>query len=81
MEPIVKSDIFFFISSIAVSLFTIFGIIIGIYIVRIVRNFHDMSRILQKRVQAADTEIGEILSHVHESAIFKFIFGKRKNKK
>ena len=85
MESIIQSDIFFFITSISIIIFTVFFIIIGFYVIKIVKNFSRISEVLKDGVNTADAEIREIGEHVRESAIFSFIFGKKrkrtKNKK
>ncbi len=78
MESIIKSDIFFFITSISVVVLTVFLGIIGFYIVRIVRNFSHISETLKNSVDDADSEVREMVEHVKESAVFNFIFGKKK---
>lgn len=81
MESIIQSDIFFFITSISVIIFTVFFIIIGFYLVKIMKNFSRISEVLKDTVDDADKEIREIGEHVRESAIFSFIFGKKKTKR
>ena len=75
-----KSDIFFFITSISIIIFTIFLVIVGIYIVKIVKNFSHMSETLKNTVDDADVELREMSEHVRQSAIFNFIFGRKKSK-
>lgn len=81
MESIIQSDIFFFITSISVIIFTVFFIIIGVHLVKIMKNFSHISEVLKDTVDDANSEIREIGEHVRESAIFSFIFGKKKVKK
>jgi hypothetical protein len=81
MESILKSDIFFFITSISICITTVVLIIAGYYIVRILRNIEDMTKKLKKTVSSAEADIGEIGERVIESSLFSFIFGKRKHKK
>lgn len=42
METIAKSDIFFFITSVAVSILTVLWVVISLYIIRIVRDVRDI---------------------------------------
>ena len=81
MESIIRSDIFFFITSVSVIVFTIFFIIIGFYFVRIMRNFAHVSDTLKKAVDDTDIELRDMVEHVRESTAFSFIFGKKKTKK
>lgn len=80
MESIIQSNIFFFITSISVIIFTIFFIIIAIYLVRIMRNFSHISEALKKGVDNAGEELREMTDHVRDSPIFSFVFGKKKRK-
>lgn len=78
MEPIVQSDIFFFITSISVGVFTLFLIIAGFHMVKILRNFSQISETLKNRVNAVDADLGDISEHIRESAVFSFLFGKKR---
>ncbi len=78
MESIVKLDIFFFITSISVVVFTVLSIIIGFYIIKIVKNFSHISETLKNSVDDADDSLREMGEHVRESAVFNFIFGKKR---
>ena len=81
MESIVHADIFFFIASIAVAVSIIFFVIIGFYLVKIMRNFSHISETLKEGVDTAGDELREMSEHVRESPIFSFIFGRKKTKK
>ncbi len=81
MESIFKSDIFFFITSISVILFTIIFIISGFYFIKIMKNFSDISEILKNTVKKTEDGISEIGERITESLIFSFIFGKKKKSK
>lgn len=80
MEPILKSEIFFFISSIAVVLFTIIFIILGFYMIKIMKNFSDISDKLKKTVDNASASLEEVGENIKESPLFSFIFGKKKKR-
>lgn len=81
MESIVKSDIFFFISSISVIIITVLFVIVGFYCVKIMKNFSEISKTLKSAVGTADAELREMGDHVRESPLFSFIFGRPKAKK
>jgi hypothetical protein len=78
MEPLLKSDIFFFITSVSVVLLTVIFIIIGVYLIKIMKNFSHMSETLKKTVDDTDDELRDIGVHVRESPIFTFIFGRKR---
>lgn len=82
METILKSEIFFFISSISVILITIIFVIVGFYLIKIMRNFSHISERLKETVDGAASSLEEVGDNIKESRIFRFFFGKkRKNKK
>ncbi len=82
IETIAKSDIFFMVTTVATILFTIIFLIIGFYLIGIVRNMRDISKTLKKSVARLDSNLEDMTEHVTSSPIFSFIFGKkRKNTK
>lgn len=81
MEPILKSEIFFFISSISVVLITVVFVIFGFYLIKTMRNFSHISKILKQTVEGATSSLEEVGETIKESPIFTFFFGKRKKRK
>jgi len=81
MESLLKSDIFFVISSIATIIITLVILIAGIYFIKIMRNFYKISSQLKKFTDNAEKGMEEIAEQVRQSPIFTFIFGKKKTKK
>ncbi len=83
MEPILKSDIFFFISSISVVVLTILISIGVFYLIKILRDFSKISETLNKTA----SDIGEKVKNMHEDIskipIIGFLFRSKhkKNKK
>ena len=73
-----KSEIFFFISSISVILFTVVFIIFGFYLIKTMRNFSKISEDLRKTVDGATSSLDEVGNHIKESPIFEFFFGKKR---
>lgn len=77
METIMKSDIFFFVTTIAVAIFTLLGTVILLQIIRVLR---DIKRAAAK-LEAEVSEIGEhaetLYRRISESFLFNLIFGKR----
>lgn len=78
MEPILQSQIFFFITSIFVVVLTVVLVIAGFYIIRILKNFSDISKTLKSAVDEAHGELGRMGEHVRESKLYTFFFGKKK---
>jgi len=81
MESILKSDIFFFIASLATVIMTIVLAIAGFYLIGILRNFHAISSVFKKAVDNADESLEEIAKSIKNSLLFQFIFGKKQQKK
>lgn len=81
MESILKSEIFFFISSISVVLITVIFVIVGFYLVRIMRNFSHISDRLKETVDGTASSLEEVGDNIKESTLFKFFFGKKKKSK
>lgn len=64
METIIQADIFFFISSVAVIVFSICAIIIMIYVTRILRDMKHIS----KKVSEEGDKIIEDVEYLRETA-------------
>jgi uncharacterized protein YoxC len=81
MEPIMKSEIFFFITSISVILITVVLVIAGYYVIKTLQNLRDISETLKNAAHSAEADIEEIRERVTGSTLFTFIFGKNRKKK
>jgi hypothetical protein len=81
MESILKADIFFFIASISVVIITLILLVAGFYFIKILRNFYKISNILKNTTEDAEIELREMGSHIRQSPLFTFIFGKKKVRK
>ena len=73
-----KSEIFFFISSISVVLITIIFVIVGIYLIKMMRNFSKISDRIKETVDGAASSLEEVGNDIKEHPIFSFLFGKKK---
>ena len=88
METIMKSEIFFFISSIAAVILTILIGIIAAYLIRILRNVDDISNKAKDEVDLIKDDVADLRQNIREEGIkvksFVSFFNKlkgRKNKK
>jgi hypothetical protein len=81
MESILKSDLFFFITSISVVVVSCFLVVALFYLIRILRNFNKISKILRNYAEDADTGLRDLGEQIRKSSLFTFIFGKEKSKK
>lgn len=80
MESILRSDIYFFITSIAVVVISSFILVALFYFIKILRNFYKISEILKNYALNTETELKEIGEHIRQSRLFTFFFGKEKKK-
>lgn len=88
MESIMKSEIFFFISSIAAVVLTILIGVIAAYLIRILRNVDDISEKAKDEVGLIKEDVADLRQNIREDGIkvksFVSFFNKlkgRKNKK
>jgi cell shape-determining protein MreC len=78
MESVLKSDLFFIITSISVVIITVLLSIAGIYFIKILRNFYKISSLLKDYVENTGDELKDIKNHIRQSKLFVFLFGKEK---
>jgi len=83
MESFIQSDIFFFITSVAVIVVTIFILTMLWYIIRILKNVRDVSEIVKEEALFLSGDISRVKSLV--GSFFKLIikkvqWGTRKSK-
>jgi uncharacterized membrane protein len=80
MEPLLKSDIFFFISSIATIVLASLLIVVFVYVIQF---FHTIHRIV-KRIEITTDEISddakEVVERVKESYLFSVLFPQKKKR-
>ena len=81
MESILRSDIFFIITSISVVVVTVAILVALYYFIRILINFHKISTILKNYAENTGTELKDMERHVRQSPLFTFFFGKEKIKR
>jgi MFS-type transporter involved in bile tolerance (Atg22 family) len=81
MESILKADIFFFITSIFVTIVAIITIIVGVYFILVIRNFYKISKILKGYAESTDASLRELGEQIRNSKLFTFLFGKEKTKR
>ncbi len=81
MESIMKSDIYFFITSISVIIITVFILVALFYFIKMLKNFYKISEILKNYAEDADSGLRDLGNSIRQSPLFTFIFGKEKVKK
>lgn len=78
METLLKADIFFFITTMAVIAVTLIILVAGFYLIQILKNFRDMSDTLKKAVDVAEDDIENIHNKITQSWLYLFLFKKKK---
>ncbi len=78
MNTLAQSEIFFFISSLG---FMVLWILVAIFLYYLIRSTKALSSIMEK-IEKDVEEIGdttkEMIEDVQDSAVFRFLFGKKK---
>ena len=78
---IIHADIFFFVATVALIVFVVIVAIVSFYLISTLKNLREVSRVLKRTTENAEGTVKEIYQGIEESAIFRFIFGKKKDKK
>lgn len=78
METIVKADIFFFITTIAVIVLTTILAIAGYHLIKILKNFRDMSDALKRAVDVTEEDMENIHEQITGSWLYSLLFKKKK---
>lgn len=85
MESIMKSEIFFFISSVAAVILTILIGIIAAYLIRILRNVDDISAKAKDEVGLIKEDVADLRQNIRDEGIkvksFVSFFNKLKGRK
>lgn len=84
MNTLMKADIFFFVTTIAVALFGILGTVAFLYLIGILRDIRRASRKLEGEIEAMSEGAEALYRTISESFLFKLLFGRyngRINKK
>lgn len=69
MESILKSDIFFFVTTTVVVLLGIFAVIAIWYVIKVVRTVKKISETVKKTVDLAGKDASEVSHHLKEEAM------------
>lgn len=70
MDSVLTSDIFFFITSIAVAVVTTLIIIILVYIIKLVREIRRITESIRKGTDAITEDIGELRTKLRDKGLF-----------
>ncbi|MFH0890905.1 MAG: hypothetical protein V1856_02655 [Candidatus Liptonbacteria bacterium] len=88
MDPVMKSEIFFFVSTIAVCILTVFAAVALYYVLKILNDIKDISRKIRGEAFKITDDIEEFRGIVKEEGwpgiyqtIKKFVNGKGRNRR
>jgi hypothetical protein len=74
METIMKADIFFFISSVALIILTIFFCIVLFYLIKAGRNLYLISEKMQQHFKDSEEFVFELKERLEENMLFRLFF-------
>lgn len=77
MDTLLHADVFFFVTTIAVILIATVIVIAFIYIIQILKNLRDVSRVFKKGTDKAGESIEAIINLIINNKIFQMFFGKK----
>lgn len=84
MNTLIHADIFFFVTTIAVIIFTILASIAMYYLIGALKNFKKITKNLEHRIDQAGDQISDeadyLKNRLHDSFIFNLIFAKKRAK-
>jgi hypothetical protein len=80
MDTFIQSQVFFFISSVGFVMLWILGAIFLYYLICVTKTFHGILKKVEKDIDHIGDTTKEMLEEVRDSAVFSFIFKKKRNK-
>lgn len=81
MDSIVKADIFFFISSIAVIILSILGVILSWYLIKAGKNLYMLSRLLKSGFKDSEEFVAELKERLEGNIAFRLFFPRLRKKR
>ncbi len=77
MESLIKADVFFFITAVAVIIFTVLGSVVLFYLAGILKNVKESTDSLKGKIEEGSKELESMRRKITESILFNFIFAKK----
>lgn len=74
MEPLLKADVFFFISSVATIVFTILVSILLVYLIKAGKNLYKLSETLKSSYDDSEEFISELKERLEDNMVFRMFF-------
>lgn len=81
MDTLLKANIFFFVTTIAVVVFLVLGCVMFFYIIKILQNIKRASDKLSEKIDVASEHADTLYHSIADSFIFHMLFGKKKKTK
>ncbi len=81
MDTLIHADIFFFISAVATVILTLLFIVALYYLIRILKDFSEISDTLKRGVDKASGHLDDLVDMLMSNALFRFFFGKKRTRK
>lgn len=81
MDTIIHADIFFFITTIAVIVVSIFIIIALFYLIKTLRQFKRFTDAVERGLDGASDDLKEMRERIMDSFLFNLLFPRKKRKK
>jgi hypothetical protein len=73
METLVKADIFFFVTTIAVVVVSLLGVIVLVYAIRILRDVKDVSSRVRTGSELIGDDLAKVRTHMKHYGLFKAV--------
>lgn len=80
MTSLLKSDIFFFISSVATVVLTCFLVVAFVYLIRFLRLMNRVGDMIEDAAGGISEDARDMVDRVKESTIFSMFFPKKRSK-
>lgn len=81
MDTVMKADIFFFVTTIAVVAFLILGSIAFWYLIKILANIKRASDKLEAEIENIGERADSLYHSIRESFLFRLLFGRKSKKR
>ncbi len=81
MTTLIHADIFFFIATIGLILWIALGVVILLYVLRIVQSIRLLSKKLEHSIEGMSDEATGFIHDIRQSLVYRFIFKKSRNTK
>lgn len=81
MEPLMKADIFFFISSVATVILALFAAVVLYYLIKAGKNLYMLSEALKGGFKDSEEFIAELRERLEDNVVFRLFFPPARRKR